>query len=40
MYKLTKYGLIKKQIRLLKYEEDRVKAIIRLQKKKRKDSLK
>merc|ERR1712127_859807 len=37
---LTKYGLTKKQIRLLKYEEDRVKAIIRLQKKKRENSLK
>ena len=37
---LTKYGLSKKQIRLLKYEEDRVKAIIRLQNKKRKNSLK
>jgi hypothetical protein len=37
---LTKYGLTKKQIRLLKYEEDRVKAIIKLQNKKRKKSLK
>jgi hypothetical protein len=37
---LTKYGLTKKQIRLLKYEEDRVKAIIKLQNKKRKNSLK
>jgi len=37
---LTKYGLTKKQIRLLKYEEDRVNAIIKLQNKKRKDSLK
>merc|ERR1712127_46799 len=37
---LKAYGLTKKQIRLLKYEEDRVKAIIRLQKKKRENSLK
>jgi hypothetical protein len=37
---LTKYGLSKKQIRLLKYEEDRVKTIIKLQNKKRKNSLK
>ena len=37
---LTKYGLSKKQIRLLKYEKDRVEAIIKLQNQKRKNSLK
>ena len=37
---LTKYGLSKKQIRLLKYEKDRIEAIIKLQNKKRKNSLK
>ena len=37
---LTKYGLSKKQIRLLKYEKDRIEAIIKLQNKKRINSLK
>ena len=37
---LTKYGLTKKQIRNLKYEKDRVEAIIKLQNQKRKNSLK
>jgi hypothetical protein len=35
---LTKYGLTKKQIRNLKYEEDRVKEILRLRKKKKREN--
>ena len=35
---LTKYGLTKKQIRNLKYEEDRVNEILRLRKKKKREN--
>ena len=37
---LTKYGLTKKQIRALKYEKDRVDAIIKQQNKRKKEKLK
>ena len=37
---LTKYGLTKKQIRALKYEKDRVDAIIKYQNKRKKEKLK